>query len=147
MLDTLIATLVTHTTAFPAFAQYFGACLVALLAFVLLYTLITPQNEFALIRVGNTAAAISFAGALIGFVLPLASVMIHAHGLVDLAIWSAIGLVVQLLAFVLAAVILVGVSDIRARIRERFDVNDVAAGTFLGVFSLIIGILNAAAMV
>ena len=46
----------------------------ALLAiFAAIYVRVTPYNEIALIREGNMAASISLSGALIGFVLPLAS--------------------------------------------------------------------------
>ena len=43
----------------PAFAGYFATAIGLLAVFVLLYVFVTPYNEMALIREGNTAAAIS----------------------------------------------------------------------------------------
>ena len=43
--------------------------------FLAIYVRITPYREFALIRAGNVAAAASLSGALLGFVIPLASAM------------------------------------------------------------------------
>ena len=47
------------------------------LAFKLIYQWVTPYHEHTLIREGNTAAAIALGGALIGYVLPLASALSH----------------------------------------------------------------------
>jgi len=62
----------------PNFLAYFvvGAGLTAL--FVVLYASLTPQRDIALIRGGNSAAAIALVGGLIGFVVPLASVIAHS---------------------------------------------------------------------
>ena len=52
---------------------YFALALIVAMLFVVIYIWITPYHEFALIRDGNAAAAISLGGALVGFSLPLAS--------------------------------------------------------------------------
>ena len=57
----------------PAFLSYFAAAIGLLALFLLTYILITPYREIALIREGNPAAAASLSGAILGFVLPLAS--------------------------------------------------------------------------
>src|SRR3954467_3333027 len=68
-------------STFPNFAAYFavGGALTAL--FVALYSNMTPHREIALIRAGNVAAAIGLTGALVGFVIPLASVVAHSAGI------------------------------------------------------------------
>jgi hypothetical protein len=68
-------------STFPNFAAYFavGGALTAL--FVALYSNMTPHREIALIRAGNVAAAIALTGALVGFVIPLASVVAHSAGI------------------------------------------------------------------
>src|SRR6185295_8004396 len=70
----------------PNFLAYFasGTALVAL--FVSLYALSTPQRDVMLIRAGNSAAAIGLVGALLGFILPLASVIAHSAGIIDLVV-------------------------------------------------------------
>jgi putative membrane protein len=100
---------------------------------------ITPYREIALIRQGNSAAAASLSGALIGFVLPLAAAVEHSVNPYDLAIWATIALVVQLLVYLIARLLLPDISR---------DIPDgkVASGVFLGALSIGAGILNAASM-
>ncbi len=122
-----------------SFALYFGAAILAEAIFVVLYMAVTPHHEVALIKAGNTAAALSLGGAIIGFTLPLASAVIHSVSLLDMAVWSGVALIVQLVVFVAANAILSGLS-------RRIEEGNVAAGVSLAVASLSIGILNAASM-
>jgi putative membrane protein len=43
----------------PAFLVYFCTAIIAVAAYLLVYTRITPHNEFQLIRDNNSAAAIA----------------------------------------------------------------------------------------
>ena len=122
-----------------SFLLYFGAALVAMAVFVVLYMAVTSHHEASLIRQGNTAAAISFAGALIGFTLPLASATIHSVSLIDMLVWSAIALVVQLAVFLL-------VDRLLREISRHIEEGNMAAGTTLAAVSVAIGIINAACM-
>ncbi len=122
-----------------SFLLYFGAALAAMAVFVVLYMAVTSHHEASLIRKGNTAAAISFAGALIGFTLPLASAIIHSVSLIDMLVWSAIALVVQLAVFLV-------VDRILREISKHIEEGNMAAGTTLASVSVAIGIVNAASM-
>ena len=75
---------------FDDFLIYFSVALLLLVAFTLIYTKVTPYNEIALIRKGNTAAAISLSGALIGFAMPLASTVANAVNLLDLLLFAVL---------------------------------------------------------
>ncbi|MBY0572984.1 MAG: DUF350 domain-containing protein [Undibacterium sp.] len=120
-----------------AFASYFAASLVLLLVFIAIYVRVTPYKEMNLIREGNTAAAASLSGAILGYCLALASSISHSVSLLDMLTWGAIALVVQLLAFFIARIMLPGlIHDVPQ--------NKLASGIFLGVLSLGMGILNAA---
>lgn len=121
------------------FLAYFAIALVAEAVFVWLYMLVTPHHEAALIKNGNTAAAISLGGAVIGFTLPLGSAVIGSISLLDMAIWAFIALVVQVIVFLIASRILRGLS-------ARIESGDMAAGITLAAASVAIGILNAASM-
>src|SRR5690348_6795229 len=68
----------TSLANLPYFLAYFAASILLLAAFLGAYTLITPLHEWTLIRQGNTAAALSLAGATLGFTLPLASAIVHS---------------------------------------------------------------------
>jgi putative membrane protein len=100
---------------------------------------VTPYREFALIREGNAAAAASLSGSLLGFVLPLASTVVHSVNLWDMAIWAAIALVVQILVFFVVRALL---PDIVRHIPQ----GNVGSGVFLGAASLAAGIINAACL-
>lgn len=121
------------------FLAYFAIALVAEAVFVWLYMLVTPHHEAALIKNGNTAAAVSLGGAVIGFTLPLGSAVIGSISLLDMAIWAFIALVVQIIVFLVASRILRGLS-------ARIESGDLAAGITLAAASIAIGILNAASM-
>ena len=121
------------------FLTYFGLAIAFVAMFLVLYVRITPYHELKLIREGNTAAAASLAGALLGFTLPLASSIIHSVHPWDMMIWSVIALVVQLLVFVLVRFTLVNVT-------RRIPQGEVASGVLLGAVSVCAGVLNAACM-
>jgi putative membrane protein len=123
----------------PAFLLYFGLGLALLVAFLALYSRVTPYREFALIREGNLAAAISLAGATIGFVLPLASAISHSVSAVDMLVWGVIALIVQIVVYFI-------VTRLVPRLAEAIPAGRVAAATLLAVLSVSVGLLNAAAM-
>ena len=121
------------------FLVYFGLCIGFVVLFLAIYVRITPYREIALIREGNSAAAASLSGSLIGFVLPLAAAVEHSVNPFDLAIWATIALVVQLFVYLAARMVLPDIGrDIPA--------GKVASGVFLGALSIGAGILNAASM-
>ncbi|MBY0335526.1 MAG: DUF350 domain-containing protein [Acetobacteraceae bacterium] len=129
-----LATLGNFLTWFPILA--------ALLAgFGAIYLQLTPWRELRLIRAGNAAAAISFGGALIGYALVLASVTAHAISRGDLVVWSVVGLVVQVAAFLVARLVY------GAALRARMEEGCLGAGVFLAAVSLSAGVLNAASMI
>lgn len=99
----------------------------------------TPYREFELIKTGNPAAAWSLGGALLGFVVPLASAVINSVGFLDMLLWGAVALGVQIMVYLLVRQIFKGLA---AAIEEGMA----AKGTFLAACSLAVGILNAACM-
>ena len=121
------------------FAVYFGLSLGFVALYLAIYVRVTPYREIALIREGNAAAAASLSGSLIGFVLPLASAVTNSVNPWDMALWAAIALVVQLLAYFAVRLL---VPDVGRQIPD----GKLAAGLFLGATSLAAGILNAACM-
>ena len=123
----------------PAFLAYFGLAVGLLLAFCAIYVQLTPHHEFKLIRANKSAATLAFGGSLLGFCLPLHAAITNSVSLVDCAIWGAIALVIQLLAF-FAVKMFIG------NLSERIANNEVAAGGFLAAVSLGVGLLNAASM-
>src|ERR1041385_123213 len=95
----------TSLAGLPAFLVYFGVSAAIVVAYLFIYTRITPHDEFGLIRENVPAAAIALGLSLLGFVLPVASAIAHAGNIVDCVVWSVIALVVQLLAYFVAQVV------------------------------------------
>lgn len=110
------------------------------LAFKVVYQIVTPYRERDLIRQGNTAAAIALVGALIGYVLPLASALSHTVTLVEFVAWALLAGVIQIVAFTLVRVI--ALPDVKTRIEN----GEIAIGVYLAGVSVAVGVLNAACM-
>lgn len=129
-----------HTLAMlPAFLAYFAVAILLIAGFLLIYLNLTPYDELGLIRQGNTAAAVSLSGALLGFVMPVANVIAHSDGLLDLALWGVIAGVIQLGVYVVARLTLRTLTD-------DITAGKMAPATFLAALSLAVGLINAACM-
>ena len=123
------------------FSIYFGLSIFFLVAFKFAYTLVTPHDEWKLIKEEkNGAAAIGFGGAVIGFAIALSGAASNSVSLLDFAIWGAIALVAQLVAFALVRFVFM------PQIVERINSNETSAGIMLGATSIAVGLLNAACM-
>jgi putative membrane protein len=81
----------------PVFLLYYGSSLAMISISMWIYMRITPYNEIQLIREGNTAAALSFGGTLVGMSIAMASVIIYSTGWMDKVVWCTVALVMQLL--------------------------------------------------
>lgn len=126
--------------ALPAFASFFATAIGLLGGFLALYVLVTPYSELALIRSGNTAAAVSLGGALLGFAMPIAVSVAVSHNLYAMIGWGVVAGVVQLLTYVAARLAL-------PRINQNIQEGNLASGIFLASLSLGTGILNAGCIV
>lgn len=123
------------------FAAYFGASLVLLMIFKFLYALVTPHDEWKLIKEDkNAAAALGFGGAVVGFAIALGGAASNSISWIDFAIWGLIALAAQILAF---AIIRFGFMPAIVR---RIEENELSAGIMLASMSIAVGLLNAACM-
>jgi len=122
-----------------AFALAFLVSLVLLTLFATLYSAITAHHEMALIRKGNKAAALSFGGAIVGFVIPVGKAVAQSVDLTDLVVWAVIAFVAQCLAYGAAAILI-------PRLRKSIENDHIASGILLTALAVAIGMLNAAAM-
>jgi putative membrane protein len=118
------APLNAFVAGFPDFIIQLGAALGLFIASLVIYVILTPHKELALIRAGNPSAALAFAGVIIGLAIPLGSCLAYAFGLLDLLIWGIITLLLQLIAFRFADMFLRGLP-------RRIAEGDVAAAVFL----------------
>jgi len=109
---------------FPDFIIQLGVALGLFVASLIIYVLMTPHKELALIRAGNPSAALAFGGGVVGLAISLGSCLAHAFGVIDLLIWGVVTLLLQLLAFRFADIFLRGLP-------RRIAEGDVAAAVFL----------------
>lgn len=124
----------------PAFLVYFCTGLVAVVLYLLVYLRATAHDEFALIRNDCAPASIALGLSLLGFVLPVASAIVHSANVIDCLIWAVIALIVQIAVYFILRIPVPNLSD---RIAE----GQMAPAIWLGLASLSAGVLNAASMV
>ena len=132
-------TITQSLAGLPAFLLYFSLALLLLGAFLAVYVTVTPYHELTLIREGNAAAAISLAGAVIGFVLPLARAVTQSVSALDLVVWGFVALIVQVVVFFV-------VGKFVPRFVEAIKEGRIAAAVLLASLAIGVGLLNAAAM-
>lgn len=123
-----------------AFVVAFVAAGIFTIGFKLIYQWATPYNEKALIREGNTAAATTLGGALLGYVLPLASALAHTVTLAEFAAWALLAGVIQIVAFTVVRRLLM------RDFSERIVRGEMAPAIYMASISLSVGVLNAACM-
>jgi len=125
----------------PLYLMYAGAAVLLLAVFSLVYAKVTPYSEMTEIKENqNTAAAISYAGAMLGFSLQLMSAMNNSVNIVDFAIWGGVAMAVQLTTFFLVKLFAM------PRVVERIKNQETSAGVFLAGVSISVGLLFGAAM-
>jgi putative membrane protein len=130
----------TYLATLPAFLGYFVCAIALTVLFTLIYSRVTPYDEMRMIREGNCAAAVSLGGAILGFVIPLASVIAHSFNLVDMAVWGIVALVVQIVAHLASRLTV-------PSYREDMAAARMAVASWKATISVAVGILNAACMV
>jgi putative membrane protein len=112
---------------------------VLIFGFAAVYLKVTPFDELAEIRDGNVAALLSFAGALIGFCLTLASSIAHNSTLILVLIWAFGAMVVQVATYALLTRLMPGMN-------HAIEARNTAMGGLMGTASLVVGIINAACL-
>jgi putative membrane protein len=129
-----------------AFAQGFPLSLVhALIALALLvlgvaaHALLGPHKDIPQIRAGNTAAALSLGGIVIGLAAPLATAMAGSASLAELVLWGLMTVIVQLLVFRLIDMALRGLP-------ERIAEGEMSAAVLLTSAKLAVALILAAAV-
>jgi putative membrane protein len=136
----MIANAVTESlSGLTSFALHFVAAVALVALFCFVYVRVTPYAEFRLIREGKVAPAISFCGALFGFILPLSSAIVNSVSFVDMVVWAMVALVVQILVFLVLKAMF-------SQLAEDISEDKTAPAILLGAMSTAAGLLNAACM-
>ena len=121
------------------FLSYLGVALLLLAAGIALFALSTPKlREFKLIAEKNSTAAMSLGGKIIGLAIVLGAAIEYSVSLGDMLIWGAIGIVSQIIVFLLAEVL-----TIRFSIHQAIEEDNPAVGIMLISLSLAVGLILA----
>jgi putative membrane protein len=123
----------------PYAIAYFGTSLLVYAVSLVAYVAVVPVPEFRLIGQGNIAAAFSLSGAMVGFALPLASVVATSGSMFNMLVWLVVALLVQLITLSILRRMLPALN------RNVAD-GQQASGVFLGALAIAVGIVNAAAL-
>ena len=126
-------------SGFPLTLLHVSVALVILAAGAALYAVMTPHHEIRLVREGNAAAAVSFGGVLVAIALPLAFALAASTSVMEIALWGATTIVVQLALFWLVDLLLRGLP-------QRIKQGEVAAAALLVGAKLAVAAILAAAV-
>ena len=117
------------------FLSYLGVAIGLLVVGMVLFTISTPKiKEFKLIAEKNVSAAMLLGGKVVGLAIVLGAAAEYSISLMDMAIWGVIGIVSQIIVFILAEVI-----TIRFSIQKAIEEDNRAVGTILLSLSLAVG--------
>ena len=134
--------LVDSLLSFLAFGQFFVTALAVVALFLFLYAKVTPYDDYKLIfEENNTAAAISFGGAIVGVSIPLYSALISSISYIDFLIWAGVAMLIQLI-FVFS------MTRVNGRFSFEKPIMDgvVPVGILKAFLSVAIGLINAGSM-
>jgi putative membrane protein len=132
---------VTFLQGLINFGMYFGLSVVFLIVFKIIYTRLTPHDEWALIKEGkNTAASLALGGAVIGFAIAISGVIKNSVSIIDFSLWASVALLAQLLAFAIVRFVFM------PKVVIRIENDETSAGVIVASISIAIGCLNAACM-
>ena len=124
---------------FPVLILHSSVTLAMLAMGVFFYVKITPYDEIDLVRAGNSAAAVSLAGAIIGLAIPLAFSMASSVTIWEILVWGPVTLFLQLIALRLTDLML---KDLPKRITD----GEMGAALLLISIKLAVAAINAAAV-
>ena len=106
---------------------------------VAVYMRSTAHDELALIRAGNSAAAVSLGAAILGLALPLAVCMANSVSVYDIVIWGVLTLFIQIAVFWI-------LDHWLKNLPARIEAGEMGAATLLSAAKLSVAMINAAAI-
>ena len=139
-MEIFILILQSVKSGLPFLISNFFNAIVIFVSGLWVYTKVTPMNELELIKGGNIAASLSFAGACVGIAIPLAVCLSSSVNIVDIIVWGSIAVILQLICFKVVDFFL---KDLSLRIID----GEISISIVLVGFKLSIAVLNASAVV
>lgn len=126
-------------TGLPVLLLHLGVTLALLGIGLAVYMAITPFNERHLVATGNPAGGIALSGTVVALAIPLAANLATSTAALDILLWGAVALVLQLAAFAAAAVMVRG-------LKRHIEAGNTASAMTLAGLQIAFALINAAAM-
>ena len=133
------AVIQSFLSGLPILLLHFALTLIMLTLGAIIYVMVTPYHEIDLIKKGNTAAALSLAGALVGMGIPLSVAMAGSINAFDILIYGAVAIILQLVAYRITDIVIKGLP-------QRIENGEVSAAITMVGIKLSISLINAAAV-
>jgi putative membrane protein len=134
------AVIISLYNGLPIFMLHGGTAILMLIVGAFIYSKITPWNELDLIMEGNTAAAVSFSGAILGIAIPLAAALSSSISIWEIVVWGSVAIILQITVFLILDLVLPNLS-------EQIKANKIAAGIFIASNKIALALMNAAAVI
>lgn len=128
--------------AFIATIAYFVISTIVIYIGLLIFEMVTTKyKDYEEIKNGNIAVALSIAGKAIGISIILAFSIYHSAHIYDTVIWGAVGIVLQMVGYVL-----VEFFTRRFSVEEQLKNNNIAVGIFSMSISIALGLVVGASI-
>ena len=133
------AVIQSFLSGLPILLLHFSLTIFMLGLGTIIYVIVTPYHEIDLIKKGNSAAALSLSGALIGMGIPLSVAMAGSVNAFDILVYGAVALILQLAAYRVTDFVLKGIP-------ERIENGEISAAITMVGIKISISLINAAAV-
>ena len=102
---------------------------------------ITPYNDFELIRNGNSAVAIQFAGKILGITYIMSTAVDTNNSLLGAAIWGIIGFILMIIGYFIFEM-----ATPKLEVRKEIEKGKVSVGIIAAAISLAIAFIISGAI-
>ncbi len=116
-----------------------GIALLLLMIGSTIYSILTPYKEIQQIREGNSAAAVSYGGVIVGLAIPLAASIAASTSYREILLWGGATVILQLFVFRLVDFLLAGLPN-------RINEGEVSASVLLVSAKLAAALILAASL-
>lgn len=106
-----------------------------------IFSLITPYNDFELIRNGNSAVAIQFAGKILGVTYIMSAAVATNDSLLGAGLWGIIGFVLMIVGYYAFEIV-----TPKLHVREEMEKGTVSVGIIAAAISLAISFIISGAI-
>ena len=124
----------------PVLLLHLAVSVFVLVAALRIYLAISPHRQIALVRAGNTAAAVVLGGTAVSLAIPLAFCLAGAVNAWDILLWGLVTLTVQVITAVLVDLLIL------PNLPRRIASGDMAAASLVTGLKLAMAALLAASV-